>query len=292
MFPRPLWKWLLFLVAAVTAAGTSEQHPASSDPPLPSDPNQFVREMVQHELETQDRDHSLWRYHLHKEDDSVSQDRDVIQTRQGSLARTLLINGRPLTPEQRKKDEERMKNLVDDPTEQARREHRAKQDEDKAKELLRAIPDAFIFRYDGMDGNLTRLAFTPNPHYTAPTRELSVYHAMTGKLWIDRTALRLAMIEGRLMEEVKFGWGLLGHLDKGGTFKVIQEKVAENHWDEVFLDINMSGRAIIFKTLNIKTKQVLSDFRRVPDDLTLVRAYEMFQERNGSVAASSASANK
>lgn len=275
------------VLAAVIVASASEQHAGPSGPPLPSDPNQFVREMVQRELDAQDKDRSLWRFHLRKQDDATSQDRDVIQTKQGSLAKTLLINGNPLTPEQRQKDQERMKNLVDDPSEQARRERRSKQDEAKAKELLRAIPDAFIFKYDGTDGNLTRLIFSPNPHYSPPTRELTVYHAMTGSMSIDRVAMRLVMIEGRLVEDVKFGWGLLGHLDKGGTFKVIQQKVSENHWDQIFLDVNMTGRAIIFKNLNIKTKQVLSDFRRVPDDTTMARAYEMLQDDGSSVTASS-----
>src|SRR5215471_1823516 len=289
MFPRHLWSGLLFLVAAVVSTGADAQHSSSSDSALPSDPNQFVRDMVQHELDAENNDHTLWRYRLHKEDEATAQDRDVIETKEGSLARTLLINGKPLTPEQRSKDEERMKKLVDDPAERAKREHRAKQDEQKARDLLRAIPDAFLFRYDGMDGELTRLAFSPNPHYSPPTRELMVYHAMTGKLWVDRNAMRLAMIEGRLVEDVKFGWGLLGHLDKGGTFKVIQQKVAEDHWDQVFLDINMTGRAIIFKTLNIKQKQILSNFRRVPDDLTIARAYEMLQDANSSVSASNSS---
>lgn len=290
MFPGYLWNWLLFLVAAAITAGTIEQRPASSEAPLPSDPNQFVREMVQRELDAQDNDHSLWRYRLHKEDEANSQDRDVIETSQGSLARTLLINGNPLTADQRKKDQERMKSLVDDPNEQARRLHRAKQDGDKARELLRAIPDAFLFKYGGTEGNLTRLAFSPNPHYSPPTRELMVYHAMKGNLAVDRTSLRLVTIEGRLTEDVKFGWGLLGHLDKGGTFKVIQQKVSENHWDQVFLDVNMTGRAVIFKTLNVKTKQILSDFRRVPDDTTMARAYEMLQQDSSSVTASSAPA--
>ena len=279
-------------MAVVIVAGSAEQHPSPTEYVLPTDPNQFVRDMVQRELEAQDKDHSLWRYHLHKEDYGNSQDRDVIETKQGSLAKTLLINGNPLTPEQRQKDHERMKNLVDDPNEQARRARRSKQDEDKARELLRAIPDAFFFKYDSTEGNLTRLTFTPNPHYSPPTRELMVYHAMTGSLSVDRVSLRLVMIEGRLMEDVKFGWGLLGHLDKGGTFKVIQQKVTDNHWDQVFLDVNMTGRAIIFKNLNIKTKQVLSDFRRVPDDTTMARAYEMLLEGDGPVTASTAPADK
>lgn len=285
MFPGYIRNWLLFLLAALITGGASEQH-SPPEPPLPKDPNQLVREMVQRELDAQEKDHSLWRFRLHKEDDTNSQDRDVIQTKQGSLAKTLLINGNPLTPEQRTKDQERMKSLVEDPNEQARREHRAKLDEEKAKELLRAIPDAFLFKYESTEGNLTRLNFSPNPHYSPPTRELMVYHAMTGSLSIDRTALRLVMIEGRLVEDVKFGWGLLGHLDKGGTFKVIQQKVSDNHWDQVYLNVNMTGRAIIFKTLNIKTKQILSDFRRVPDDITMAKAYAILQEDSSSVTAS------
>src|SRR5215510_3279098 len=289
MFPGHLRNGLLFLLEALMAVSASDQKSAPAETQLHSDANQFVLEMVQRELDAENNDHSHWRYRLHKEDENNAQDRDVIETKEGSLARTLLINGRPLTPEQRQRDEERMKKLVDDPNERAKRERRAKQDEEKAKELLKAIPDAFVFKYAGMDGNLTLLTFSPSPHYSPPTRELMVYHAMTGKLWVDRNAMRLAMIEGRLVEDVKFGWGLLGHLDKGGTFKVVQKNVGDNHWDQVFLDINMTGRAVIFKTLNIKQKQILSDFHRVPDDLTIARAYEMLQNSNSSVAAGNAS---
>lgn len=277
--------WLLVFAALMGARVAGQQPP--SVPELPNDPNQFVREMIRHELEAESNDHTLWRYHIHKEADGYAQDRDVIQTKEGSLARTMLINGQPLTPDQRSKDEERMKKLVEDAGERAKREHRESQDEEKAKELLKAIPDAFIFRYDGTEGYLIRLTFTPNPHYSPPTRELMVYHAMVGKLWADRSALRLAMIEGRLIEEVKFGWGLLGHLDKGGTFKVAQKNVGDNHWDTVFLDVNMQGRIVIFKSLSVRQKEELTDFRRMPDDLTISRAYEIFQGSKSSLSASS-----
>ena len=279
MFPKKLRiGWLCFLAASLSV-------PSPPEEPLPSDANQFVREMVQHELDAENNDHTHWRYRIHKEQDGVAQDRDVIQTKEGSLARTLLINGQPLTAEQRTKDEERMRRLVDDPSERAKRDRREKQDTDKARELLRAIPDAFIFKYDGMDEGLTRLTFIPNPHYSPPTRELTVYHAMVGKLWIDGAAMRLAMIEGSLIEEVKFGWGLLGHLDKGGTFKVVQKNVGDNHWDSVFLEVNMQGRIILFKSLSVKEKEILSDFRRMSDSLTMSGAYELLQDHKSSVSA-------
>ena len=287
MFPKILRSGLLCLFAALMAAVAGAQHPSSAVAPLPNDPNQFVREMVQHELEAEDKDHSHWRYRLHKEDDAGAYDRDVIETKEGSIARTILINGQPLNADQRSRDDERMKKLVDDPEERARREKRNKQDEQKYRELLKAIPDAFIFKYDGSEGELTKLTFTPNPKYSPPSRELTVYHSMTGNIWVDRAAMRLAIIEGRLMEDVRFGWGILGHLDKGGTFKVVQKKVGDGHWDAVSVDLNMQGRAIIFKTLNIKQKQVLSEYRRVSDDLTISGAYEILHRNDSSVAASS-----
>lgn len=279
---RPMW--LCVLIAIVSAVANSQN--SSPGAAASGNANQFVREVVQHELDAENNDHTLWRYRIHKETDGVAQDRDVIQTKEGSLARTLLINGQPLTADQRNKDEERMKRLVDDPNERVKRDRREKQDEEKARELLRAIPDAFIFKFDGTDGNLTRLTFIPNPHYSPPTRELMVYHAMVGKLWADHTALRLAMIEGRLTEEVKFGWGLFGHLDKGGTFKVVQKNVGDNHWETVSLDVDMQGRIVLFKSLNVKESEVLSDFRRMPDDLTIARAFAILQENKSSVSAS------
>jgi hypothetical protein len=282
MSPKKTPAGLLCLMMVLLAAGVSGQQSPTPATVLPHDPNDLVRKVVQNELFADANDHTHWRYRNHKESDGSAQDRDVIETRDGSLARTLLINGRPLTQDERNKDEQRMKQLVNDPNERAKRERRAKQDEEKAQELLKAIPDAFIFRYDGTDGPLIRLAFTPRSDYSPPTRELSVYHAMAGKLWVDRVSLRLAMIQGRLMEEVRFGWGLLGHLDKGGTFTVIRQNVGDNHWDTVSLDVNMQGRAVIFKSLNVKERETLTDFRRMPDDLTIARAFELLQQGTAS----------
>jgi len=242
-------------------------------PPLPSDANQYLKEIVKHELAADETDHTHWRYKIHREDDKGSQDRDVIDTKDGQLARTLLINGKPLTPDQRAADEARMKKLVDDPAERAKREKRAKDDSDKLTMMFKAIPDAFIFKYDGEENGQVRLSFFPNPHYDAPNRELQVFRALSGKMWIDRAAGRLARMDGSLFEDVVFGWGLLGRLYKGGTFSVLQNRVGENHWEIVALDVRMAGHAVIFKSINVKQMQRLTDFHRVSDDLTIAQAY-------------------
>jgi len=286
MFLRTVKRSCLFCLCACTLAFAQSQGSArqGSESPLPKDANQYVREVIQREISIENNDHTHWRYHKHREDEKGSNDRDVIQTKDGQLSRTLLINGQPLNDEDRQKDRERMHKLVADPNERAKRNRREKEDGDKAVQMLRAIPEAFIFKYDGLEDDLVRLTFTPNPDYDAPTRELEVFRALSGKMWINRTAGRMARIDGTLFEDVTFGWGLLGRLHKGGTFNVVQKQVGPNHWEVVSTDVNMSGHAIVFKTINVRQHEVLSDFRRMPDDLTIAQAYQML-EQGGAISA-------
>jgi hypothetical protein len=234
--------------------------------------------MIEHELSALHGDHTHWRYHLHREDEKNNYDRDVIETPEGSLARTLLMFGKPLTSEQRQKDEERMRKLVSDPEERAQRAKREKEDDDKVEKMLRSIPQAFIFKYEGEENGLLRLSFAPNPKWDAPTFELRIFKSLKGTLWADLNANRLAGIDGTLFEDVNFGWGILGRLYKGGTFKVIQRDVGEGHWTVVSEEVNMNGRAVMFKTITRKQAEIFTDFRRVADSITMAQAYEMLQK--------------
>ena len=281
LFVRRAAMLLLFMsVGLVLRAQTTPD----SLPPLPKDANQLVRDAIKHQIEADAADHTHWRYHIHREDEKGSQDRDVIDTKDGQIARTLLINGQPLTPDQRTADEERMKKLVNDPSERAKRDKRAKDDEDKVAQMFKSIPDAFIFKYEGAENGQIRLSFFPNPHYSAPTRELQVFRSMSGKMWIDRAGLRMTRLDGSLFEDVTFGWGLLGRLNKGGAFSVTQNRVADDHWEIVSLDVRMSGHAVVFKTINVKQLQRITDFHRISDSMTISEAYQLL-EKGDAVSA-------
>lgn len=275
--------WLLLIFASLGT--TLRAQMADTLPPLPKDANQFVKDAIKHQLEADAADHTHWRYHIHREDERGSQDRDVIDTKDGQIARTLLINGQPLTPEQRTADEARMKKLVDDPSERAKRDKRAKDDEDKVAQMFKAIPDAFIFKYEGAEDGQVRLSFFPNPHYEAPTRELQVFRSMSGKMWIDRAGLRMTRLDGSLFEDVTFGWGLLGRLNKGGAFSVTQNRVADDHWEIVSLDVRMSGHAVVFKTINVKQLQRITGFHRISDTMTISEAYQLLEKGDAPVSA-------
>jgi len=280
--PRRVAMLLPFVCLCIALHG---QNTPDTLPALPKDPNQLVRDAIKHQIEADAADHTHWRYHIHREDEKGTQDRDVIDTKEGQLARTLLINGQPLTAEQRAADEARMKKLVEDPSERAKRDKRAKEEEEKGTQMFKAFPDAFIFKYEGAENGLVRLSFFPNPHYNAPTRELQVFRSMSGMAWIDRAALRISRLDGSLFEDVTFGWGLLGRLNKGGTFSVRQSRVGDDHWEFVALDVKMAGHAVIFKSINVKQLQRLTEFHRISDSMTISEAYQLLEKDNPTVSA-------
>jgi hypothetical protein len=137
------------------------------------------------------------------------------------------------------------------------------------------LPDAFVFNYAGREGDLIKLSFRPNLNFNPPSLDARVFHGMEGELWVEGKQERLAAINGHLMEDVKFGGGLLGHLDRGGHFEVRQVEVAAGHWEMAVMAVDMRGKALLFKTINVQQTETRSDFQRVPDDLTLTQAADI-----------------
>ena len=45
-------------------------------------------------------------------------------------------------------------------------------------------------------------------------------HALGGTLLVNQRLKRLIEMDGRLIERVDFGYGILGHVGKGGTFEI------------------------------------------------------------------------
>ncbi len=147
--------------------------------------------------------------------------------------------------------------------------------------LLTAGPflqKAFLFTKASKNGDVTTLSFKPNPNFHPPNREARVFHEMVGELIVNTRERRLVEIKGHLLNEVKFGGGLFGHLAPGGTFEVKQVEVAPNHWEMTAMNINMKGKVLFFKTISVQELEEHSEFRPVNDALTLVQAKDLLKK--------------
>jgi hypothetical protein len=240
--------------------------------------NDLVRRVIANELRMQDQDHTRWMYELETVNAGVKETKLVAETKEGSVTLLVARNGQPLTEDERKKQEQQMNAFIHDRGEQEKRKRAAEEDAAKTKRLLSMLPDAFIFSYapgSGDTGGTVRMNFRPNPAYHPSNREAQVFHEMEGTLTVDRKEERLVEISGKLMNEVKFFGGVLGHLDRGGTFDVRQARVGEGSWEIVRLNVNMNGKALFFKTISVQQDETHSHFQQLPDNITLAQAGDL-----------------
>jgi len=240
----------------------------------------LARKVVTNELKFQDDTHGRWMYRLEKTESGRKQVQEIIETKNGSLSQLLSIDGRPLEAKQQRKENQRMQWLVSHPDEQRKLQQASNKKAEQGERLFRILPDVFVFSYASREGDLITLAFRPNPDFQPSSIEARVFHGMEGEMTVDIPQERLAALNGHLVQDVKFGAGLLGHLDRGGKFEVRQTEVAPGHWEMSALNVGMTGKALLSKTIEVQQAENHSDFHRVPDELTLSEAAALLNQLN------------
>jgi hypothetical protein len=237
----------------------------------------------------QDTQHPM-RYRLQKSSPRFSSTKEIYETKDGGVAHLLETNGRSLSPADEQKEQARLETLLKDPSRQRHRKQSEDQDAARAIKVLGAFPSAFFFKFvgDGVgpSGKLEKFSFWPNPDFNPPDLETQVLTAMAGEIWVDADQEHIVRLEGRLQQDVDFGWGILGRLNKGGSILIQQAEVSSGRWRIVHFQLAMSGR-VLFKTRSFDTEEQESQFEPLPVNLSYTQAIQMM--RAGSDDAGKAS---
>ena len=249
---------------------------SATNPQLDAD--QLARDVFRNEIAAAIHDQSLWCYHKLREEAGKEKLIDVCQTKDGEIERLLKVNGQELNPKQRQAEDQRILRLLNHPDQLRQEQKKQQEDSKQTQDLMRMFPEAFRFQYEGVEGNLVKLRFFPSPDFHPSGRPAQVLRHLEGHLLVDAKQKRLAEIDGQLTSEVKFGWGLLGHLGKGGTFLVKQQDVGSGHWELTAMDVEMNGKALFFKTISVRENETCTDFRQLPDDINAAKAFELLRQ--------------
>jgi hypothetical protein len=271
----------LLLAGNFAFVASQEAFPAPSS----ADADRLVREVMENEVQAQTRDQSLWSYREIKEKNGHERLLEVCETKHGEVSRLVAVDGRPLDKAQRHSEDVRIHNLLTNPGEMEREANKQRNDAQQAATLMKMFPDAFRFQNDGKEGDLVRLKFAPNPNFRPSGRTAQVFHHMRGTLLVDANQKRLAEISGELTSEVKFGGGVLGHLDKGGTFMVKQQEVGPRHWEMTTLNVEMNGKALFFKTIDVAEKTTYTNFHPLTAEITPEEAAQRLAQSTDNAGA-------
>jgi len=267
------------LVLAVGSVGVQGQQ---QDPKA----EQIVKVAEQTELDAAANDHSLWQYRdVDRKPflgETVSR---VVETAHGSVSKKVELNGRPLSPWELKEQDAKMESFVHDPIQQARQRKEGAQDDKRAEDMLKLLPAAFLWSVKSEDAKTVTLAYVPDPKFEPPTMESKVFAAMAGEVVVDKQQHRIQTIKGTLVADVKFGWGLLGKLERGGTFDVERRELMPGVWQITESHVHVNGHALMFKSIGEQDDEVKSEFRSVPQETTLEQAAFMLRNQPASLDA-------
>ena len=222
---------------------------------------------------------ALWASHVERRAGGHVYREEEIETLEGPVRRLLAVDGHEPSPAERKQDDDRLRNLMQNPKARLTLKKNRETDEKKFDDLLRVIPDAFLFEDEGRQSGLEKLAFRPNPGYSPVTYEETVLHEMSGVILIDLQENRLAHLSGALAHQVSFGYGLIGHVNKGGTIEVGRTRLSSGRWKTNSSKINLDGRFVFFKTISKQLDETRSDFEPVAPDMSVQRAVEQIYRK-------------
>jgi len=219
-------------------------------------------------------------YHLRKTSPRLTTTKAICETADGAVARLIAVNDAPLSTADEAREQGRLDQLLSDPGKQRHRKQSQDSDTARALKVLRSLPNAFVYEYAGAgqvsSGWVEKFRFKPNPKFDPPDMETQVLTQMTGELWIDPAQERVTRLDGRLRQDVDFGWGILGRLYKGGTVVIEQADVGDHQWRVVHFDMKMSAR-VVFKTRVFDTAEDESQFVSVPAGIRYQQAIAMLR---------------
>ena len=239
-------------------------------------PRAWVVSAVNNELNVLNHKGSYLRYHMHVVDAKGEMLRDVIESKDGSVARLIMRSGRPLTAEEDKAERDRLQAMLDSPSGFARHIKNDAQERKTAQELTKLMPDAMVYSYvpgqpqapNGGDSTQIVLDYKPNPHFSPPTTISEALQGLRGRVWIDSQTKQLVRMEGEVFQSVNFGWGLVAHIYPGGKLLLEQTNAGGGRWIFSHFLEDVTVRALMVKTLKVHEDVHASNFQTLTGSMS------------------------
>ena len=262
---------VLFFLASSASLQAQTPAPAESA-------HDLVRDVIYNELHDREHD-SHWEYRSECTSSNEDLVREQVETDKGPIFRVLEQDGNPLDATQQAHEDARIAQYIKSPGQIARVEHEHQEDEQRLAGIMKLLPQAFLFEYEGAPAeDLQRIAFRPDPDFVPLGYEARIVHSLAGTLTVNVRLRRMVEMRGVLAERVDFGYGLLGHVDQGGTFAIHRRQVSAGHWKTDLVEVHVEGKILMLKTVSKDQREARSDFRPVPRGTTLAEAREMLNQ--------------
>ena len=234
-------------------------------------PRSWIADASANELKALHHTDSYLRYRTHTISEKGDVVRDVVESKDGTVARLIMRDGKPLTDEQDKAERQRLNDMIASPSAFFRHIRNSESDRKMADKLVPLMADAAIYTYtpgqpqSGKNGGALEIVidYKPNPKFNPPNTEAEALTGLEGRVWIDAKSHYLVRMEGTIARGVNFGWGMLAHIYPGGKLELNQTDAGGSRWIFTYFSMRLTVRALMLKTVNVRTESTGSNFQTI-----------------------------
>jgi len=211
-----------------------------------------------------------------KRDTSKTEDITVLE---GSPYRRLVArNGKPLTPEEQKQEDERLKRSDEErraetPEQRERRLAEWRRRREQRIGPFREVLEAYDFKLAGEESvngvPVYTIDATPKPGYKPKSSTASILPKFKGRLWIAKSDYGVAKVDAETLGTISYG-GILFRLAKGSRLEIVQERVANDLWLRKRIWVEMSGRVLLVSALRAQIEFTFADYRKFQTDSRMI----------------------
>lgn len=206
----------------------------------------------------------------------------VAETNWGKVKYLVAEDGSALSGDRLVAEKIRIEDQAARPEEFRRQESARVDDEQHAKQMLSLLPRAFLFDGPVPEGDNLRIRFRPNPDYSPNGMEERVLHAMSGSVLLEKISTRLREIQGNIPQDLNIGFGMLATIRAGSNFSTLREHVDGYDWKTETVHTAINGKALFLKTIARQQESRHSDFKKIPEGMTVADAVKLLEAFKGS----------
>jgi hypothetical protein len=213
---------------------------------------------------------SYLRYRMHEVNERGDRVRDQIETPEGTVARLILRDGHTISTEEDAGERARLNALLASPSSFKHHVNNERDNRKSYTDLLNQMPDAMVWSYAPGQPQLPNqkllvvLDFEPNSKWHPSSMAGDALTGIKGRVWVEPRSRRVVRVEAELCSAINVLGGLLAHINPPGNAVLQQTDTGNQRWIVEHIDEQVSGKALVFKSIRSRLVEDNSNFQPVP----------------------------
>ena len=189
--------------------------------------------------------------------------------------RLIAVNGKPVSATELERQDRKHRDDVlreqqrrerESPSDKAKRAAREAKERAEREAMYDEVLQAYNMKLIGreqIDGHRALVAtLDPKQGYRARTEAGEFMKKVRGKLWVSESDYQIIRAEGEMIDDMTYGWGVIGRLYKGSRAIFERRRVNGEVWLPSRAEFTGNGRAALFRKFALNTVTTYSDYRK------------------------------